>query len=282
MAGGFSPVVHLYSQAQGKLRWDEKRLCFVPDACRQAVRVVGRANGGFPLRHQAAVGGGRAQGVRRLPERRDYARRTPRCAGRLLLGRAFQALHHDRHVDRPGEDLEHQRARDPRRRDRAQHRRPPAPRPSARPTRRSAYGDPGRARPRRLPRADSRHADARLARRARRRVRERRPVEAPWYYGREMHDAVQMEARNVRKSLGVLDASTLGKIDIQGATRPSSSTASTPAPSARLPSAVRATVSCAARTAWCSTTASLRASASSASITTTTGGAARVLDWLEE
>src|SRR5438132_17452 len=48
MAGGWSPVVHLYSQAQGKLRWDEKKLCFVPDTCRQRVRVVGRANGEFP------------------------------------------------------------------------------------------------------------------------------------------------------------------------------------------------------------------------------------------
>ncbi|HEY3077713.1 MAG TPA: 2Fe-2S iron-sulfur cluster-binding protein, partial [Burkholderiales bacterium] len=45
MAGGWSPVVHLYSQAQGKLRWDATKLCFVPDGCRQAVRVVGRANG---------------------------------------------------------------------------------------------------------------------------------------------------------------------------------------------------------------------------------------------
>src|SRR5438034_736324 len=48
MAGGWSPILHLYSQAQGKLRWDEAKLCFVPDGCRQAVRVVGRANGEFP------------------------------------------------------------------------------------------------------------------------------------------------------------------------------------------------------------------------------------------
>src|SRR5436190_8032288 len=48
MAGGYSPVVHLYSQAQGKLRWNAKRLCFVPDACRQNVRVVGKAAGEFP------------------------------------------------------------------------------------------------------------------------------------------------------------------------------------------------------------------------------------------
>ncbi|WP_227816765.1 sarcosine oxidase subunit alpha family protein [Nitrogeniibacter aestuarii] len=41
----------------------------------------------------------------------------------------------------------------------------------------------------------------------------------PWYYpqGKEtMHEAVQRECRAVRESVGVLDASTLGKIEIQG------------------------------------------------------------------
>ncbi|MFQ5774638.1 MAG: sarcosine oxidase subunit alpha family protein [Kiloniellaceae bacterium] len=42
----------------------------------------------------------------------------------------------------------------------------------------------------------------------------------PWYYPRAretMHEAVNREVKAVRDSLGVLDASTLGKIDIQGA-----------------------------------------------------------------
>lgn len=41
----------------------------------------------------------------------------------------------------------------------------------------------------------------------------------PWYYpraGESMHDAVNRECLAVRKSVGVMDASTLGKIDIQG------------------------------------------------------------------
>lgn len=42
----------------------------------------------------------------------------------------------------------------------------------------------------------------------------------PWYYPRHadetMHDAVARECRAVREKVGVLDASTLGKIDIQG------------------------------------------------------------------
>ncbi|NBB82865.1 MAG: FAD-dependent oxidoreductase, partial [Alphaproteobacteria bacterium] len=41
----------------------------------------------------------------------------------------------------------------------------------------------------------------------------------PWYYpkaGETMHDAVQRESKAARESLGVLDATTLGRIDIQG------------------------------------------------------------------
>ncbi|WP_417617555.1 sarcosine oxidase subunit alpha family protein [Oceanisphaera sp.] len=42
----------------------------------------------------------------------------------------------------------------------------------------------------------------------------------PWYFpkaGEDMHQAVNRECVAVRKSVGILDASTLGKIDIQGA-----------------------------------------------------------------
>ena len=41
----------------------------------------------------------------------------------------------------------------------------------------------------------------------------------PWYFPKEgetMHDAVQRESKAARDSAGILDASTLGKIDIQG------------------------------------------------------------------
>ena len=41
----------------------------------------------------------------------------------------------------------------------------------------------------------------------------------PWYYpksGESMHEAVQRESKAARNSAGILDASTLGKIDIQG------------------------------------------------------------------
>ncbi|RKE23831.1 heterotetrameric sarcosine oxidase alpha subunit [Paraburkholderia sp. BL23I1N1] len=49
MSGGWTPTVHLFSQAGGKLRYDEANLCLVPDGCEQQVRVVGAANGKFTL-----------------------------------------------------------------------------------------------------------------------------------------------------------------------------------------------------------------------------------------
>lgn len=47
VSGGWTPTVHLYSQAGGSLRYDDSKTCFVPKACDQAVTVVGAANGDF-------------------------------------------------------------------------------------------------------------------------------------------------------------------------------------------------------------------------------------------
>ncbi|HKT05029.1 MAG TPA: glycine cleavage T C-terminal barrel domain-containing protein, partial [Rugosimonospora sp.] len=41
VSGGWSPVLHLYSQAGGRLRYDEAAGAFRPDGCRQAVTVAG-------------------------------------------------------------------------------------------------------------------------------------------------------------------------------------------------------------------------------------------------
>src|SRR5213076_935462 len=47
VSGGFNPAVHLYSQAQGKLRYDERFACFRPHGRLPNVTVVGAANGEF-------------------------------------------------------------------------------------------------------------------------------------------------------------------------------------------------------------------------------------------
>ncbi len=51
----------------------------------------------------------RRQGLRRLPERRHRQGHPPRRARGHALHRARQALHHQRHGHRPGQDVQHQR-----------------------------------------------------------------------------------------------------------------------------------------------------------------------------
>ena len=49
IAGGLNPIVHLYSQARGKLNWDDKTQCFKPDGKLKHVHAIGAANGTFAL-----------------------------------------------------------------------------------------------------------------------------------------------------------------------------------------------------------------------------------------
>jgi sarcosine oxidase subunit alpha len=45
VSGGWSPAVHLYSQARGTLRYDERLAAFVPDRCPLPIRAAGAAAG---------------------------------------------------------------------------------------------------------------------------------------------------------------------------------------------------------------------------------------------
>jgi sarcosine oxidase, subunit alpha len=49
VSGGWSPVVHLHSQRQGRLRWDDALAAFVPDGSVRNQQVVGAAAGVFDL-----------------------------------------------------------------------------------------------------------------------------------------------------------------------------------------------------------------------------------------
>jgi sarcosine oxidase subunit alpha len=49
VSGGWTPTIHLYGQAKGKLRWDEALQAFVPGLEVEGVRVVGAADGQFTL-----------------------------------------------------------------------------------------------------------------------------------------------------------------------------------------------------------------------------------------
>ena len=49
VSGGWSPAVHLHSQAGGRLAWDDSRLCFLPAEARQANVSTGAGNGKWSL-----------------------------------------------------------------------------------------------------------------------------------------------------------------------------------------------------------------------------------------
>jgi sarcosine oxidase subunit alpha len=49
MSGGYSPAVHLHSQAGGRNAWDDERLCFVPAESMQGNVSAGAGNGRFSL-----------------------------------------------------------------------------------------------------------------------------------------------------------------------------------------------------------------------------------------
>jgi sarcosine oxidase subunit alpha len=55
VSGGFNPTLHLFSQAQGRLRYDEGLACFVPDSAPPNVDVVGAASGDLTGRGQGTI-----------------------------------------------------------------------------------------------------------------------------------------------------------------------------------------------------------------------------------
>jgi sarcosine oxidase subunit alpha len=56
VSGGWNPAVHLYSQARGTLRFDDALAAFVPQAIAAPVHVAGAANGTFRLAAALAEG----------------------------------------------------------------------------------------------------------------------------------------------------------------------------------------------------------------------------------
>jgi sarcosine oxidase, subunit alpha len=65
MAGGWTPAVHLFSQSRGKLKFDDARQIYIPGASAQDEQSVGACNGTFDLAAAMAEGhsaGARAAG----------------------------------------------------------------------------------------------------------------------------------------------------------------------------------------------------------------------------
>ena len=56
VSGGWSPLVHLHSQRQGKLRWDDELAAFVPSTVVPNQQTIGSGRGSFELEDCLAEG----------------------------------------------------------------------------------------------------------------------------------------------------------------------------------------------------------------------------------
>ena len=171
VSGGWSPVIHLASQAGGKPQWSAEAQAFLPPEPTQNWIGAGAFTGRFSTAE--ALAQGHAAGIAAtgapetsvsLPDVAGHeldARPAPvfeikakgkafvdfqhdvtaddvtaRASRRLRLGRASEALHHARHGDRPGQDVQRAGPRHHGRRARLGRSTRSARRASARPSRR--------------------------------------------------------------------------------------------------------------------------------------------------
>jgi sarcosine oxidase subunit alpha len=284
MAGGWSPVVHLFSQAQGRLRWDEAKQCMLPDGARQALRVVGKANGDFGDDYRIAplweVDADKAF----VDFQSDVTARDVRLAAR----EGFRSVEHFKRYTTTGMSSDQGKTsninalgilsaatgRSIAETGTTTFRAPYTP---------VRYGalagrdlgdflDPIRITP---------MHDWHAARGAQ--FENVGQWKRPWYYGKDLHEAVQREALATRRSVGVLDASTLGKIDIQGRDAGRFLDRIYTGRFSNLGvGRCRYGVMCREDGMVFDDGVTTRLGEHHYHMTTTTGGAARVLDWLEE
>ncbi len=108
----------------------------------------------------------------------------------------------------------------------------------------------------------------------------------PWYYPQpdeNQHDAVLRECRAARTGVAVMDASTLGKIEVAGTDAPEFLNRIYTNAFAKLAvGSARYGVMCTADGMVLDDGVTMRLAADRFLMSTTTGGAARILDWLEE
>lgn len=77
VSGGYTPTVHLFCQARGKLRYDDRIAAFVPSSPVEGASVIGAANGTFDLPRLVTeghgAGGGAGEPPRAAPSREPFA-----------------------------------------------------------------------------------------------------------------------------------------------------------------------------------------------------------------
>ena len=325
MSGGLNPVVHLYSQAPGTLRYDASLTCFLPDRTLQAVETAGAINACFALDRALADGAragaatlaalGHAAAPVPVEARDDLKLQTlwsvQTSLNTELPGKHFVDFQNDvterdiRLAAREGfRSVEHTKryttngmATDQGKTSNvvglallADALAKPIPevgtttfRPPFTPVTfgalagrdRGALSDPVRTTP-----IHAWHVENGAV------FEDVGQWKRPWYFpqpGEDMHAAVQRESKAVRTTAGIMDATTLGKIDIQGPDAAEFlNRVYTNAWTKLGVGACRYGLMCKPDGMVMDDGVTARLAEDRFLMTTTTGNAARVLDWLEE
>jgi len=263
VSGGWSPTLHLHSQAKGEIVWNDELGCYLPGAASQAERSAGACNGAFGLasclaagaeagKQAAADAGFKAKGRKKaapkagddgfLPARWLWLVPSDRPLGqggkhfhelqndvtaadlKLALREGYRSIEHVKRYTTTGMGTDQGKTSNVNAIGivaEAMQRAVPEVgvttfRPPFTPVTFGVFAgrdvdgllDPVRRTPMHgwHQQAGALFEDVGQWRRA-------------WYYpkdGEDMHAAVTREVREVRRSLGIMDATTLGKIDIQG------------------------------------------------------------------
>ncbi|MFJ7216247.1 2Fe-2S iron-sulfur cluster-binding protein [Amycolatopsis sp. NPDC098790] len=290
VSGGWNPAVHLYSQARGKLRYAPELGAYVPDGSLPTVSVVGAAAGeGLPetkvlwqvpapesevdtrfvdQQRDATVSDvlrATGAGLRSLEHIKRYttigtAHDQGKTSGMLAAGITAEAL---------GVDLATQR--------------PTTFRPPYTPVAFAALAGRDRGElhdPVRVTTIHPWHVEHGAE------FENVGQWKRPWYYprpGESMHDAVRRECRAARNDVAVMDGSTLGKIDVQG---PDAGwfldMLYTNMMSTLKVGRIRYGVMCGVDGMVIDDGTVIRVGEERFLVTTTTGNAAMVLEWMEE
>jgi len=289
VSGGWNPVVHLFSQARGKLRYAAELGAYVPDGELPNMRVVGAAAGDVPesavlwlvpteesiedtrfvdLQRDATVSDvlrATGAGMRSLEHIKRYttigtAHDQGKTSGMPAAGITADAL---------GTTLEDMR--------------PTTFRPPYTPVSFAALAGRNRGElhdPVRVTAIHPWHVDHGAE------FENVGQWKRPWYYprpGESMHDAVLRECRAARTGVAMMDGSTLGKIDVQG---PDAGAfldmLYTNLMSTLKPGRIRYGVMCGVDGMVIDDGTVIRVAEDRFLITTTTGNAAKILEWMEE
>ena len=222
MSGGWNPTTQLYSQAGGKLRYDETLRCFVPQRGMRRVETVGAASGEFAPQDAGVVGERKAAPVRTSVQWIDFQHDVTVADIELAVRENYVSVEHMKRYTTAGMSVDQGKTSNLTALTMLAQLTGKTPgeigtttaRPQFMPVTLGAIAGNRRGDFYRPPKRLSAH-QWHVARGA---VFDDYGVwKRPAYYGDDRDTAIRREVLAVRESVGLFDGSPLGKIEVKGA-----------------------------------------------------------------